>query len=171
MSVVFIMLNPSIANADQSDPTVTKCIGFRSRLPNPPVFGVYDATFSACGRRRIVLRRPGFVVVNLFDWVSTKPAGLLEAHLAGHNIASSDWDLCRFIGDDSSAVTVIAAWGGPHGTKPLQRLIKARAHEVAQLVHGMGHKLWCFGVTKDGHPRHPLMLAYDTPLVQFEMRK
>lgn len=28
-----------------------------------------------------------------------------------------------------------------------------------------GRPLYCFGVAKDGQPRHTLMLAYDTPLV------
>ena len=31
-----------------------------------------------------------------------------------------------------------------------------------------GARLWCLGTTKDGHPRHPLYVRGDQPLVAWE---
>jgi len=36
--------------------------------------------------------------------------------------------------------------------------------KVAEIAARAKAPLTSFGVAKDGHPRHPLMLAYDTPL-------
>jgi len=30
-----------------------------------------------------------------------------------------------------------------------------------------GRELWCLGLTQDGHPRHPLYVAGDQPLVRW----
>lgn len=184
MIAIFIMLNPSTADANVDDPTIRKCRGFRDRWPDPPLagFGPHDALLSIDGLRRYVLRRPGLAVVNLFDWRSTKPSGLLDARRSGHAIESDDHELRRYLthdpfdwrntdpSADPSGLLVIAAWGGPHGTKPLQQLVDQRAREVEALVERSGHPLLCLGQTKDGHPRHPLMLAYETALVPYARR-
>lgn len=54
--MVFIMLNPSTADATEADPTIRRCMGFAER--------------NHCG---------GIRVVNLFALRSTDPAGLLTA--------------------------------------------------------------------------------------------
>ncbi len=54
---------------------------------------------------------------------------------------------------------LIVAWGA-HGS------FKNRDREVYELLRGKS--LWCFGVTKDGHPKHPLYLRGDTPLVPWK---
>jgi hypothetical protein len=51
---------------------------------------------------------------------------------------------------------LVVAWG-THGSF----LVRDRA--VAKLLEG--RELWCFGTTKDGHPKHPLYLKRTTPLV------
>lgn len=56
----------------------------------------------------------------------------------------------------------IVAWG------PLAKLppnLRTRWREVVAIADRVGCKLMCFGTAQDGHPRHPLMLAYNTPLV------
>lgn len=53
LRAAFVMLNPSIADAEQDDPTIRRCIGF--------------AKSWGCG---------GIVVVNLFAWRSTDPKQL-----------------------------------------------------------------------------------------------
>lgn len=63
------------------------------------------------------------------------------------------------------APTVIVAWG------PLAKLPKhlhRRWRRIAEMADGIGRPLMCFGTAQDGHPRHPLMLAYDTPLVEWK---
>lgn len=51
--MVWVMLNPSTADADVDDPTIRKCIGFAKRQ-----------------------RHGGIIVVNLFAWRATKPTDL-----------------------------------------------------------------------------------------------
>jgi hypothetical protein len=63
-----------------------------------------------------------------------------------------------------NAPTVIVAWG------PLAKLpphLRHRWREVAKIAREEGRTLMCYGTAQDGHPRHPLMLAYDTPLVEW----
>jgi hypothetical protein len=55
----------------------------------------------------------------------------------------------------------VVAWGPL--TKLPQRL-RNRWKEVVAIANRVGVQLQCLGVAKDGHPRHPLMQAYDTPL-------
>ena len=55
--VLFIGLNPSIADHQQDDPTIRKCLGFAKRW--------------GCG---------GITVVNLFAFRATKPLNLLNAN-------------------------------------------------------------------------------------------
>jgi hypothetical protein len=57
-------------------------------------------------------------------------------------------------------VPVLAAWGanGDH---------LRRASAVKGLARAIGAKFVCLGVTKEGHPRHPLYVKGDQPLVSF----
>jgi hypothetical protein len=58
----------------------------------------------------------------------------------------------------------IACWG------PLSKLppnLRSRWRRVAEIAREEGVTLMCWGTAQDGHPRHPLMLAYDTPLVKW----
>lgn len=52
--LIFCMLNPSVADGDTDDPTVTRCIGFARSLG----FG-------------------GIRVINLFEYIATNPLELL----------------------------------------------------------------------------------------------
>jgi len=64
-----------------------------------------------------------------------------------------------------STPVVIAAWG------PLTKLpvhLRRRWRTVATIADRVGVKLMCLGTAKDGQPRHPLMLAYDTPLIEWK---
>lgn len=142
-TAVFIMLNPSTADADQDDPTIRKCIGFARRW--------------GCG---------GIRVVNLFAFRSTKPAALLGgfgpqgAYNTKHQRQAlrlcSPWTGGR-VGP------CVVAWG-THSTKALRQLIGEEANLLQQQASGWPIKLQCLGTAKDGNPRHPLMLAYATEL-------
>lgn len=55
---------------------------------------------------------------------------------------------------------IIAAWGAV--PDQLQERVKAVVGILSP------YPLWCLGTTKYGHPRHPLFLARDTPLVRYE---
>lgn len=60
------------------------------------------------------------------------------------------------------AATVIVGWGP---TAKLPKHLRHRYMRVVRIAHALGVPLLCLGTAQDGHPRHPLMLAYDTPLV------
>ena len=55
----------------------------------------------------------------------------------------------------------IVAWG------PLAKLpphLRNRWHEVFAIADRVGCSLHCLGTARDGQPRHPLMLSYETSL-------
>ncbi|WP_439398459.1 DUF1643 domain-containing protein [Bradyrhizobium sp. PMVTL-01] len=64
------------------------------------------------------------------------------------------------------AEIVVAAWG-PLAKVPAAH--RGRWKEVVKIADRVGRKLHCFGTTDDGQPRHTLMLAYDTPLIEWQV--
>jgi hypothetical protein len=91
--------------------------------------------------------------LNLFAWRATKPENMRSASdpVGPENDAWLKREAKR-------ADIVVAAWGtgGAH---------KDRAEDVTRLLAGV--ELHCLGVTKAGHPRHPLYVRGDAPLVKF----
>lgn len=100
-------------------------------------------------------RRAGsYVIANLGALVSTDPRGLV-AHpdpIGPHNDAALGLVL------DSAVGPIVAAWGRLPSNKIERRFISG-------ILRVKCARPWCYGTTKDGQPRHPLMLAYSTPLV------
>lgn len=84
----------------------------------------------------------GVNVYNLFALRSTQPEALR------HHDDPVGPDNDTYLGQIPEDATVIAAWG-THG----QYL--GRAFEVRRMFKG---RLWCLGITKDGHPKHPLYI-------------
>lgn len=64
-----------------------------------------------------------------------------------------------------SAELVIVAWGTLGKLPPI---LRGRWRTVVRLANHQSKSLYCWGVAQDGHPRHPLMLSYDTPLVHWQ---
>lgn len=90
----------------------------------------------------------GLLKTNAFDFRATDPKVML-VHLTP---CSAENDLWIHECSKISAVDV-AAWG-VHG------MHNGRARELRQA------RRWkCLGLTKDGHPRHPLYVRADTPLI------
>ncbi len=90
-TVLFIMLNPSTADAERDDPTIRRCIGF--------------AKSWGCG---------GVLVGNLFAWRATKPRDLKADGAAGKDIVGAGNDeALEYMAKRSKLV--VAAWGN-HGT-------------------------------------------------------
>ncbi|CAB5514568.1 DUF1643 domain-containing protein [Achromobacter xylosoxidans] len=100
----------------------------------------------------------GMLFTNLFAYISTDPAGLKAA---GYQVGP---DNDRYILEACAAGDgrVVCAWGA------LGRKL-ARAEEVGSMVRRAGYRPMAFGFTDDGLPRHPLMLAYSTPLVPYDV--
>lgn len=97
------------------------------------------------------------VVVNLFALRATDPRELRNALTAGRDPVGPDNDL-RIMDVAGSASAVVAAWG-VHGA------LAGRDREVQRLLHGVD--VQCLGTTRDGHPRHPLYLATNTPRMPY----
>ncbi|MEU0078635.1 DUF1643 domain-containing protein [Micromonospora tulbaghiae] len=98
----------------------------------------------------------GLLVLNCFGLRSTDPKGLLTHPnpVGPDNDAVIGERLARLSGP------VVAAWG-VHAT------YQDRAAQVAELVSTVGRRLMCLGVTKDGHPRHPLYVPGVTELAEW----
>lgn len=74
----------------------------------------------------------------------------------------NDAHLGRIMND---ADMIAVAWG------PLTKLpdrLRTRWRTITAIAKTLGKTLHCFGTAQDGHPRHPLMLAYDTPLTEWK---
>ncbi|MHA6324775.1 DUF1643 domain-containing protein [Roseivivax sp. CAU 1753] len=105
-----------------------------------------DPTIHRCEQRARTMRAGGVQIANLFGFRATRPADLKTAP----DPVGPDNDelLMRWHG---SARMTVAAWG-VHG---------AYRGRAACFAHRMG-KLWHLGLTRDGHPRHPLYVPYAT---------
>lgn len=129
--LVFVMLNPSKADATVDDPTITRCIGF--------------ARSADAG---------GIDVVNLFAFRATNPDDMARA--AEPVGEENDLHLRRATED---GFRTVVAWGAG-----VPKRYGPRVREVLRVLRLAGKPLWCLGVTKDGHPRHPLFVKGNQPL-------
>jgi len=136
-ALVFIMLNPSKADGDIDDPTVRKCIGFAKRLG-------YS----------------GVEIVNLFAYRATDPADLKRAGYP--------------VGDENDAAImaavmlavifgkpVVCAWGAHARSTEGQQ----RVRQVMELLRFVKADAKALKLSDDRTPWHPLMLSYDSQLV------
>jgi hypothetical protein len=137
-TAVFIMLNPSKADALVSDPTVTRCLGFARR--------------ESCD---------ALAVVNLFGLRATNPRELFrhpdpvgernDEFIVRH---CAEWQAA-----DREPPLIVAAWGA-------HPMAAARAEVVLGMLAGRV-SICCLGVTKDAHPRHPLYVPASAELMAF----
>jgi hypothetical protein len=131
----FVMLNPSIADADIDDPTIRRCMSFAQR--------------EGAG---------GIVVINLFGLRSPDPSVLSSA--ANPWGPDNDEVVTEVLAEAVVRRTpVVAAWGANSIRQGEQRML-GRFRDFS--VDG-----FCLGKTKHGHPKHPLYVRGDQPLVPF----
>lgn len=98
----------------------------------------------------------GVDLLNLFAWRATTPKALkLAAHPHGPDNDTHVLEAAR------SAALVVAAWGTHGAHMDEGERVRAMLNEVCA-VH-------CLGLTKGGHPRHPLYLRKDTPATPWEI--
>lgn len=97
-----------------------------------------------------------FMVGNVFAYRSTDVRGL--ARVADPIGPENEAWLRRMM---AAAPTVVVAWGP---VAKLPKELRKRYQRVVRIANEIGVTLHCLGTAQDGHPRHPLMLSYDTPL-------
>lgn len=115
-----------------------------------------DPTVERCER---FARRWGFdgmVVCNLFALRSTDPDLIYTA------VDAVGPENDRYIRGFAEDNTIVCAWG-VHGE------FHDRDKTVIKLL--AGRPLFCLGVTKHGHPKHPLYLKSETKLERFRFRE
>lgn len=133
--LVFVMLNPSKADAQLDDTTVRKCIGFAQRLG----FG-------------------GIEIINLYAYRATKPADLKAAGWPvgpdnfNHHAAVLNMAHAR-----NANGVVICAWGANARGRP-------EVARFQELALAFGVPLYALKRSADGTPHHPLMLPYSSKL-------
>jgi hypothetical protein len=107
-----------------------------------------DPTVERCERRARRLGFGAFRVCNIFAWRETDPM-LMRA--AGDPVGPEN---DRAIRESCLwADAIVCAWG-THGAH------LGRGNSVERLMRATGRPLHHLGLTKDGHPRHPLYLGY-----------
>lgn len=132
--LTFIMLNPSTADAHQDDPTIRRCIGFARR--------------EGCN---------ALLVLNLFAYRATSPENMKAA--ADPVGPENDAFLIKHLNAlyPSAGDKVVAGWG-THGSFARRDL-----HVMQLATAAAGVPLLHLGLTKEGHPRHPLYVKGDQP--------
>jgi hypothetical protein len=135
--VLFVMLNPSIADATVDDPTVRQCSWFA------------EHRFAA----------GVFAVCNLFTLCATDPRELHDAAKAGHEV---NVPLSHSVLDEElrKADRTVAAWGAhaaryPERHRDVFALMRARFKPGQIGVEALA-------LTQGGQPSHPLMLPHSS---------
>lgn len=140
--LLWCMLNPSTADANVDDLTITKVIEFTRR--------------AGYGE---------FVAVNLFAYRATKPEDVVAAHAAGVNVAGpgNTGIICDEL---TKADALVVAWGATVTkiTTPPRRAPGVSRFNVVDAARRHGKPVLCLGVTAGGHPRHPSRLGYAAEL-------
>jgi hypothetical protein len=107
-----------------------------------------DPTVERCERRARTLGFGGFCVTNIFAWRDTDPKNMRAAL----DPVGPDNDAAILQGAEWCD-QIIAAWG-THGA------FKDRGTAVAELIKNSGVAISHLGLSKAGHPKHPLYLPY-----------
>lgn len=137
--VLFIMLNPSTADAEKDDPTIRRCIGFAK-----------DWGYG------------GIYVVNLFSRRSTNPKDLLTAPFVV-GIENEKW----FRRMSLLAHLVVCAWGNSAIVDKLQKRLDSCWKPLSWI--DKSKPLHYLELSNDGTPKHPLYLPKTLKPVRYEV--
>lgn len=136
---LWVMLNPSTADAHADDATIRRCMSFARRE-----------------------QHDGIVVVNLYAYRATDPRELLDVRdpIGPGNVRT----IHRWL-DDKRVADVVLAWGAH--VDWLARSIDSLHDQVPSWVAERGLTPKCLGVTSSGQPRHPVRLPGYTELIDY----
>lgn len=107
-----------------------------------------DPTVERCERRARALGHGAFRVCNIFAWRETDPKAMrAQPDPVGPDNDAAIREAALWAG------RVVCAWG-THGAH------LGRGPAVERLLRATGVPLCHLGLTRDGHPRHPLYVGY-----------
>lgn len=135
---LFVMLNPSTADALLDDPTIRRCLGFARSWG-----------------------KGGIEVVNLFPLRATDPEALWDHLSCFEDVVNGDHirGIANRIAKTPGGV-IVAAWGAHPRAE--HSIVQDFLRSVPT-----GTRVMCLGKTRGGAPRHPLYLAANTALETF----
>ncbi|MEM5477302.1 DUF1643 domain-containing protein [Pacificibacter sp. AS14] len=107
-----------------------------------------DPTVERCERRARTLGFGSFCVTNIFAWRDTDPRKMRAA--TDPIGPENDATILEFA---AWADTIVCAWG-THGEH------LKRGENVEQLLRKTQQPLYNLGLSKAGHPKHPLYISY-----------
>lgn len=134
-TVLWVMLNPSTADATKDDQTIRKCMAFSAR---------WGFTHMLVG--------------NLFAFRTTDPKNLIHAQHAGIDIVGPRANEV-LTAMAERAELVVCAWGAHAERWPMRS--KWVRHEIARVVAA---PIMALKTTGGGHPYHPLYIPLETEL-------
>lgn len=124
-------LNPSKANADQTDPTVVRML-----------------------KRAEALECDGLIMWNAYALVSTDPIGLYNTANDFDPIGPANDQ--RLLELAPKAKLVVCAWGAH-----INKVRLGRSGDIYRILRGLNIQPLAFAINRDGSPTHPLYLPYD----------
>ena len=131
-TLCFVMLNPSEADATRDDPTIRRCRGYAVRWGFQHLY-----------------------IVNLFAYRTPFPKDLHKSYSNDIDIVGPENDDYIF-GVAKEADMIIAAWGA------VRQAFEWRAAYVREMLRkNCRDKVYALGLTKAGHPSHPLYMKKD----------
>lgn len=142
----------------KSDPALALWIGMN---PSTADGDVDDPTIR---RELLFTQRLGlgpYVKFNVMDYRATSPKALRAPGVE----PCSPNNLPAILAKTHTAAKIIMAYGA------LPKQLQHHADAVVTALREQGHTLWCLGFTREGHPRHPLYVRGDAPLVEFAPEK
>jgi hypothetical protein len=140
--VLWIMLNPSTADGMTDDPTIRRCVGFARDWS-------YD----------------GIRVVNLVAYRATDPKDMWgkEEIFTATNYSVLEQEMGA-----EKCGAIVVGWGASGRRVFGAALLYQLERDVVDLTH---RSLRCFGVTKHGHPLHPLYVPKVAQLIPWRPKE
>jgi hypothetical protein len=117
-----------------------------------------DPTVERCERRARAMGCGAFRVVNIFAWRATDPK---EMRAVADPVGPGND--AAIVESGAWADRIVCAWG-THGAH------LGRGAAVERLLRATGRDLSVLGLTKAGHPQHPLYIGYDRQPVAWNVR-